>query len=79
MQAEHYLDALLSLPGLYGAQVSRDGQWVAWTWMRMAPTAEVYVVPTDGSQKPLRLTDSPENTFLVSWTPDSKAGTCDAG
>jgi hypothetical protein len=47
MNNEQYLDALLSLPGLGSAQVSKDGQWVAWTWVRTAPTAEVYYAPTD--------------------------------
>ena len=64
MTPEAYLDALLSLPGLYGAQVSPDGKWVAWAWARTAPTFEVYAAPTDGSQTPIRLTDTPENTFL---------------
>jgi dipeptidyl aminopeptidase/acylaminoacyl peptidase len=73
MNADEYLDALLSLPGMYGALPSRDGRWVAWSWMRTAPTAEVYAAPTDGSQAPIRLTDTPENTFAINWTPDGKA------
>jgi len=73
MTSDEYLDALLSLPTLMGPAVSRDGRWVAWTWFRAGPAADVYVAPTDGSQAPLRLTDSPENTRLVSWTPDSRA------
>jgi len=56
-----------------GPAASRDGRWVAWTWFRAGPAADVYVAPTDGSQAPLRLTDSPENTRFVSWTPDSRA------
>ncbi len=80
MKPAEYLDALLALPGMRGVlvrrggtQVSRDGRWVAWTWVRTAPANEVYVAPSDGSSPPVRLTDTPENTFLVSWTPDSKA------
>ena len=68
-----YLDALLALPGMAGAAVSRDARWVAWTWYRTGPTADVYVAPTDASAPPTRLTDTPENTYLVSWTPDSRA------
>ncbi len=67
-----FLEALLSLPAMYGAQVARDGKWVAWTWFRAGPAADVYVAPTDGSRPPIRLTDSTENTYLVSWTPDSR-------
>lgn len=68
-----YLDALLSLPGLWGPKVSRDQRWVAWTWIRTAPTAEIYYAPTDGSGEPKRLTETDDNTFLLGWTPDSNA------
>jgi dipeptidyl aminopeptidase/acylaminoacyl peptidase len=58
---------------LLSPQVSRNGRWVAWTWLRAGPAADVYAAPTDGSAPPLRLTDTADNTFLVSWTPDSRA------
>ena len=75
MIPEEYLDALLSLPDMTDLrpQVSRDGKWVAWTWYRTGPAADVYAAPTDGATSPFRLTDTPENTILVSWTPDSRA------
>src|SRR5215213_5581804 len=74
MSPKTYLDALLSLPIFYDdAAISRDGKWAAWTWYRAGPTADVYVVPTDGSSAPLRLTDTGEDTELVGWTPDSRA------
>ena len=76
MKPENYLDALLSLPGIDDKpwpQVSRDGKWVAWTWFHTGPVADVYVAPTDGSKSPTRLTETDQNTFLVSWTPDSQA------
>src|SRR5262245_10083820 len=73
MTPDEYLDALLTLPNLYDAAVSPDGRWVAWTWLRAGPTAEVYAAPTDGSAAPTRLTDSPEDTRLVSWALDSRA------
>jgi dipeptidyl aminopeptidase/acylaminoacyl peptidase len=73
MNPDEYLDALLSLPGMWGPKVSRNGQWVAWTWFRVGPTADVFAAPTDGSAPPLRLTDTADNVFLVSWTPDSRA------
>ncbi len=71
MRPEEYLDALLSLPGMVEPQVSPDGKWVAWSWFRVGPAADVFIAPTDGSKPPLRLTDTPENTFIVSWTQDS--------
>ena len=71
MTSEQYLDALLSLPGMHHPLVSRDRHWVAWTWFRMGPAADVFVAPTDGSTPPIRLTNTDENTYLTSWLPDS--------
>ncbi len=74
MSPNTHLDALLTLPSFYDhAAISRDGKWAAWTWYHTGPTANVYVVPTDGSTAPLRLTDTGEDTELVAWTPDSRA------
>jgi dipeptidyl aminopeptidase/acylaminoacyl peptidase len=71
--ATAYLDALLALPGLRGQAVSPDGRWVAWSWSRVGPVADVYVAPTDGSAAPIRLTDLGENTSVSGWSPDSRA------
>ena len=73
MNTEQYLDALLTLPAIYHPLVSRDLKWVAWTWFRMGPAADVFLAPTDGSQPPIRLSETPENTYLVSWVPDNSA------
>lgn len=73
MTPEAYLDALLSLPALYRPLVSDDGRWAAWTWFRAGPSADVYAAPTDGSQPPVRLTDSADDTILLGFTPDSRA------
>ncbi len=73
MTPEQYLEALLTLPGLYNPLVSLDGRWVAWTWFRTGPAADVYAAPTDGSAPAVRLTESLDNTRLVSWTPDNQA------
>lgn len=73
MTPNQYLDALLSLPNLWTAKVSPDGAWVAWTWYRAGPAADVYAAPTDGSQSPLRLSNTSDDTILVSWTLDSRA------
>jgi len=76
MNSEEYLDALLSLPGIddeLWPQISRDGKCVAWTWFHTGSATDVFVAPTDGSKPPIRLTETDQNTFLVSWTPDSQA------
>lgn len=68
------LDALLSIPALFGPRVSPDGKWVAWSWSRLGPAADVFAAPTDGSQPPLRLTESVEgDTMVVSWSSEGDA------
>jgi len=73
MNNEEYLDYLLTLPGIFRPIISRDQKFVAWTWFRMGPAADVFVAPADGSRPPLRLSETPDNTYLVSWVPDSNA------
>ena len=75
MKSEEYLDLLLSLPDMedYLPKVSPDGKWISWAWFKIGPASDVFCVPSDGSSAPLRLTQTPENTSLLSWTPDSKA------
>ena len=73
MTPDRYLDALLGLPRISAAQVSPDGRWVAWTWSNTGPATEVFAAPADGSSTPLRLTETPHDTILTSWTPDSRA------
>jgi dipeptidyl aminopeptidase/acylaminoacyl peptidase len=74
VQQDNRLDALLSIPALFGAVVSPDGGWVAWSWSRLGPAADVFAAPTDGSRPPLRLTQTTEgDTVVVSWTPDGKS------
>jgi dipeptidyl aminopeptidase/acylaminoacyl peptidase len=68
------LDALLSIPALFGPRVSPDGKWVAWSWSRLGPAADVFAAPTDGSQAPLRLTETVEgDTMVVSWSSEGDA------
>jgi dipeptidyl aminopeptidase/acylaminoacyl peptidase len=70
---DHRLEALLSVPILHGPEVSPDGRWAAWSWSRVGPTADVFAAPTDGSSSPIRLTETADDTLVVSWTPDSSA------
>jgi dipeptidyl aminopeptidase/acylaminoacyl peptidase len=73
MNTESFLDALLTLPTLDEAGISRDGRWVAWTWYHAGPAADVYAAPTDGSAPPVRLTETADDTLFVSWGPDSRS------
>lgn len=67
------LDALLAVPRLITPSVSPDGRWAAWAWLGAEPTADIYAALTDGSSRPIRLTTSHENAYLVSWSPDSRS------
>ncbi|MGI8860651.1 MAG: hypothetical protein ACR2HO_10960, partial [Rubrobacteraceae bacterium] len=73
MNTNRYLEALLSVPTLYKPEVSPDGRWVAWSWSRLGPAADVFAVPADGSGPTIRPTETVDDTLVVSWTPDSKA------
>jgi dipeptidyl aminopeptidase/acylaminoacyl peptidase len=73
MKAEGFLEALINLPLLEAPCVSRDGKWAAWTWYRTGPAADVYAAPTDGSAAPMRLTETADDTLVVSWSPDGRS------
>jgi dipeptidyl aminopeptidase/acylaminoacyl peptidase len=72
MKPELFLGSLLSLPKLFQAKVSQDGIYVAWTWAQLGPAADVFVAPTNGSSQPTRLTNTGQDTWLISWTPDNQ-------
>ncbi len=67
------LDSLLSVPGLSSPLVSPDGEWVAWSFFRIGPAADVFAARTDDRSEPVRLTETLNDTFPVSWAPDGKA------
>jgi dipeptidyl aminopeptidase/acylaminoacyl peptidase len=43
---------------------SKDGKWLAWSWSGPTDTANVWIVPTDGSAPPRRLTDGQDHFFV---------------
>jgi len=73
LDADQMLDALLRLPRIYGAQISPDARWAAWTWSGLDDTCDVYIAPADASTPPLQLTKSSINTQLAAWSPDSQS------
>ncbi|MFC2029408.1 prolyl oligopeptidase family serine peptidase [Chloroflexota bacterium] len=73
MTPDKFLEALLGLPDLQFPKVSKDGKWAAWTWYRTGAAADVYAAPTDGSSPPVRLTNTPQDTIVVAWSPDSRS------
>src|SRR5260370_3984882 len=73
MRPRSFIDAILALPALGRALLSPDGRQLAWTWYRQAPAADIYVAPSDGTAPPRRLTDTPDDTQLPSWAPDTRS------
>ena len=71
--ADNKLEVLLSIPIVSGPVISPDGDWVAWNWSRIGPATEVFCAPTDGSLPPVQLTDTLNDTKVVSWNPGSDA------
>jgi len=73
MPNRDFLQQLLSLPSVEYARLSPDRRWVAFVWYRKHANADVFCAPADGSWSPVALTHTPEYTWLVNWTPDSRA------
>lgn len=67
------LDRLLGVPLLFQPAVSPDGRWIAWSWAGVRPTAQVFLVPTDGSSAPRSLELASEDAMVTAWAPDSSA------
>ncbi len=72
-KTDSFLHQLLSLPKVFGARISPDGKWVAFEWYRIHDNLDVFIVPSDGSAPPVALTHTPEFTWLINWTFDSRA------
>lgn len=67
-----FLNQLLTLPNVLHARLSPDGRWVAFVWYHRHENLDIFVVPSDGSSPPIALTHTPEATWLVNWTADSR-------
>jgi len=57
-------------PIIWSPCVSGDGKWLAWTWTGLADTGEVWIVPTDGSAPPQRLTHGRDHFYARSLSQD---------
>jgi len=68
---DRFLEALLTVPSIVNYKISNDSKYVAFTWRNIHPNLDAFLVPTDGSSRPLALTDTPEATFVVNYAPDS--------
>jgi dipeptidyl aminopeptidase/acylaminoacyl peptidase len=68
-----FLDALLTIPAIYGQVISKDSKYVAYTWKAVHPNLDVFLIPADGTAQPVALTETSEATFVVSFAPDSQS------
>jgi dipeptidyl aminopeptidase/acylaminoacyl peptidase len=57
-------------PVIWSPRVSGDGRWLAWTWTGVTETGEVWIAPTDGSQRPERLTQGQDHFYARSLSHD---------
>lgn len=70
---KQFLDLLIKTPQLYNIFVSPNAKWVAWAWANIGTSEDVYIAKTDGTITPIKITDFKQNTFISSWTEDSKS------
>jgi dipeptidyl aminopeptidase/acylaminoacyl peptidase len=68
-----FLDALLTIPAVHSYKISKNSRYVAFTWKNVHPNLDVFLIPTDGSRRPIALTETPEATFIVDFAPDSNS------
>lgn len=59
-------------PVSWEPQVSPDGRWLAWTWTGPDQTGNVWIVPTDGTQPPCRLTDGQDHFYVRGFSKDGR-------
>ncbi|HEY4163946.1 MAG TPA: prolyl oligopeptidase family serine peptidase [Dongiaceae bacterium] len=57
-------------PIIWSPCLSGDGKWLAWSWTGIADTANVWIVPTDGSAPPRQLTNGADHFYARSLSYD---------
>jgi dipeptidyl aminopeptidase/acylaminoacyl peptidase len=60
------------IPDFWEMNLSKDGNWAAWTWTGATEAGNVWVSPTDGSAPPRRVTNEPDHIYVRSFSPDSR-------
>jgi dipeptidyl aminopeptidase/acylaminoacyl peptidase len=68
-----FLEALLTIPAISNYRISPNSRYVAYTWKNVHPNLDIFLIPTDGSRRPIALTETPEATFIVDFAPDSNS------
>jgi dipeptidyl aminopeptidase/acylaminoacyl peptidase len=57
-------------PITWAPEVSPDGRWLAWTWTGPDESGNVWIVPTDGTQAPCRLTNGRDHFYVRGFSKD---------
>jgi Tol biopolymer transport system component len=70
---DEFLSEVLALPRVVAQSVAPDLARVAFSWAGRGDAIDVWVTPVDGTAGPVRITDSPDDSFVVGWMPDGKA------
>lgn len=60
-------------PVNWSPHVSADGKWLAWSWTGVTDTGNVWIVPTDGSAPPRRVTDGADHFHVNHVATDGSA------
>ena len=65
-----FLEEVLALPRVVAESVSPDLSRVAFSWAGRGDAVDAFVTPVDGMAGPVRITSSPDDSYVVGWTPD---------
>ena len=74
--SEEFLEQILRLPRVVAESVSPDLRHVAFSWANVGESVDAWVTPVDGATAPTRITDNPDDSYVIGWTPDGAAGVC---
>lgn len=70
---DEFLSEVLALPRVVAESVSPDLRHVAFSWAGRGDAIDAWVTPVDGTAPPTRITESPDDSFVVGWMPDGRA------
>jgi hypothetical protein len=62
---DEFLSEILVLPRVVAESVAPDLARVAFSWAGRGDAVDVWVTPVDGMAPPLRITDSPDDSYVI--------------
>jgi dipeptidyl aminopeptidase/acylaminoacyl peptidase len=68
---DSYLDNLMTLPSIYGAFISPDGNKLCFNWLNIHSNLDVFYVSVDKPSDPIALSNTPQITFFCDFYPNS--------